>query len=244
MNRPRPAVAASGGKKASAFGLIGLLVGLSAGYAVGRFSTGTSVNPLSTAKGGSYQEGYDAAKKKIDDAHVFPPAPTQATFLNGTIKSVGASSLVVEVTMTSPNPLEVSTASATRTVNVSKDTKITKHEQKSPEEVKKEFDDFQKGLAAGGPPLDPPQSFKQVPIELGDLKAGDFVMMNADHDILKEASFAATGIDLITSAVVPPSAAANPSVAPNGVPAPSPPGQPAPSGSQGTTGAPPPTPAP
>lgn len=200
--RPAP-TAAPKGKKAALIGLVGLLVGLIAGYGAGRVSTGTPVNPLSTSKGGSYQDGYNAAKKKIDDAHVFPPAPTSATSLSGTVKSVGTGSLVMDVVISSPNPLEELSVPMERTVTLASAAKIQKESPKTPDEFQKEMDAYQKAAAAGGAPAAPPSTMKLVPISLQDLKAGDAVTVTADHDILREAAFSATEIDLSNQNAAP-----------------------------------------
>lgn len=238
-------MAAPKGRKAPIVGLLGLLVGLVAGYGAGRVSTGTPLNPL-TGQGGSYQQGYDAAKKKIDDAHIFPPTPTSLTVLSGTVKSVGAGSLVLSADISSPNPLDTLSVPAERTVTVSKDTKLMKQVPKSSAELQADFEAAQKAASNGAPPPAPPSVYKLVPITLADLKAGDAVSVMADHDILSEQAFTAVEIDLVSAMPTPsPSASANPSAstnangAPDGTPGPS--GQPAPNGTPGPTGAPPTT---
>jgi hypothetical protein len=198
-----PARPAPTGRKASIIGLLGLLVGLVGGYGAGRVSTGTPVNPLAEVKIGSYQDGYNAAKKKIEDSHVFPPAPTEAASLTGTIKSIGTDSIVLEVVITSPNPLDELNYPKERTVTLTSATKFEREAPKTPEEFQKDMDAFQKAAAAGGAPVTPPSSLKLEPIALQDLKVGDTVTVMADHNILPEASFQATEIDLSPTAVSP-----------------------------------------
>jgi len=198
-----PARPAPTGRKASIVGLLGLLVGLVGGYGAGRVSTGTPVNPLTNVLGGSYQDGYNAAKKKIDDAHVFPPAPTEATSLTGTIKSIGTDSIVIEVVIASPNPLDELNYPRERTVTLSSATKYEREISKTPEEFQKDMDAFQKAAAAGGAPVTPPSSIKLEPIAFQNLKVGDTVTVVADHNILPEASFQATEIVLNATAVSP-----------------------------------------
>lgn len=183
--------------KAAIAGIVGLLIGLVGGYGAGRVSTGTPINPLAApgSGSGSYQDGYNAAKKKIDDAHMFPPAPTSALSLTGTVKSLGSDSLVMEVSVLSPNPLDEMTVPKERTVTVTGSTKILKLITKSPNEFEKDLEAFQKAVAEGTPAT-APSNTKQVPISLQDLKAGDTVNVTADHDILKEVSFTAVEIDL------------------------------------------------
>ncbi len=222
-------------KKAGLMALASLAVGFVAGYGAGRVSTGTPINPLGSLGGGSYQDGYNAAKKKLEDAHVFPPTPTSATTLNGTIKSVGSDSLVMETALSSPNPLEELNVPMERTVKIAADTAIDRQVPKTQEELQKEVAKYQADLQAGkNVPL--PSPFKLEKIALSDLKPGDTVDATADHDILHEASFNATEIDLTTRATPP---APTPTGVPNGTAGPT--GQTVPNGTPGPTGTPPPS---
>lgn len=213
MDRSATAAPAPKGWKAPMAGLLGLLIGAVTGYGAGRVSTGTPLNPLSGSgetRSGSYQQGYDAARKKIEDAHLFPPTPTEALKLTGAVKSVGTDSLTVNVALGTMNPLDEIKAPAERKVAVTKDTKLSRQAPKSPTEMQKDFEAFQKAVLEGALPSAPPSSFKTEPITLADIKAGDTVTLTAGHDILNEASFTATEIVLTGTAAVQPAIAPPP----------------------------------
>jgi hypothetical protein len=154
--------------------------------------TGT-VNEKGSA---SYQHGYDAARKKLEDSHILPPSLTSATSLNGTIKSIGADSITIDVLTTSANPLDELKVPVSRKVTIAADTKFTRMTQKSPEQLQKDFDQYQKDIAATKSGATPPSPVTIETLTLVDLKVGDTVNVTADHDILKETSFTATQIDL------------------------------------------------
>lgn len=187
-------MAASAGRKLPIIGLVGLLIGLVAGYGTGRISTGTSIGSLSD-RNKAYQEGYDAAKKKVQDAHLFPAPLTRATILNGTVKSVGTDSLVVEVEIQSVNPLDEIDAPKERAVTVSSETKLTKQVAKSPEDLQKESAAFEKSLASDTP-IVTPDPFRLEDTTLDAIHAGDRVTLTADHDILTAPAFAVTAIQV------------------------------------------------
>lgn len=167
-------------------GLAGLAVGFVAGYGAGRVSTGTPINPLAPGAGG-YQAGYDAARKKLAESGLFPPAPTELRSLTGTVTEIKNSTITLSVDLRSLNPLEEIDAPKERRVTVTEDTKISRRVVKTPEELREEF-------AAREPGTPPPSPFKRIELKLEDLKAGDIVAVSADKNILSETSFEATEI--------------------------------------------------
>lgn len=168
-----------------------LVAGLVAGYGSGRLSIGSPVNPQ-----GSYQEGYDAAKKKLAESGLIPPALTELRSLTGTIKSVGSGSLVIEAPLRSPNPLEELNAPAERTVTLGTDVKIVKSERKDPVVFEKELQEFQKKNGQTPGASAPPSPFLEKTLSLQDLKVGDVVTVVAGENILMAASFTAGTVSL------------------------------------------------
>ncbi len=170
-------------------GLVGLAVGFVGGYGAGRVSTGTPLNPLAPGKSGGYQEGYDAARKKLAESGLFPPAPAELRSLTGTVKEIKGSTITLTVDLRSPNPLEEISAPKERLVTVAEDAKIRRRAPKTPAELQEEF-----AAREPGAPTPPPSPFKLVAVKLEEIKAGETVTVGADKNILSETSFAATEI--------------------------------------------------
>ncbi len=180
--RPRPTRV---GRKIPTSALIGLTAGLLTGYGIGRFSI-----PLAP----TYQEGYDAAREKLEKLHFFPSVPNETSILMGRIVSVGRDSLEFEVDLTVANPLEQLPGPAKRTVRITPTTKFYRIAQKSGEELQKEQQD---ALTAAGGDLTkyhPVNPSKEIPIPLSEVTAGSFAQISADHNILKESVFDATEV--------------------------------------------------
>ncbi len=179
--------------KKAALALAVLAVGFVAGYGAGRVSTGTPINPLSlSGNKGGYEEGYAAAAKKIADAGVLPPAPTEAFALRGTIISADAASIVFDADLRSSNPLQDLNGPTRRTAHLTAQTKIVRLEQRNAEELAAAEAEFEASLAAGKPGA-PPSPTKQIPMT-APLKAGDHVIVEAGSNVLPSASFDAVTI--------------------------------------------------
>lgn len=185
-----------------------LAVGLVVGYGAGRLTAGPSAGLLSL-KGGSYQEGYEAAKKKLADSGLFPPPPTESRVLNGTVKEVLPEGLMMEVALRSPNPLEEIDVPKTRTVLVSESTEIVSYEGKDPEQFRKELEAFQKKADASvTTQAAAPSPTVEKKLALKDLKAGDTVTVSASEDILTLVRF--TAVKIVVGPDIGPSEASAP----------------------------------
>jgi hypothetical protein len=147
--------------------------------------------------------------------------------LSGQIKSVGDSSFVLTTDLRSPNPLEPTTFPADRTVTLAKDGQVVRQTPLSPDEFQKQMAAFQKSMSSGTPGT-PPSPYKLEDISLKDLKVGDVVTVTADHNILPEASFAATKIVMSGSVGAAVGTAPAPLPTPVQIPAPAPVTAPAP----------------
>lgn len=217
--KPKTAAASGMGGKAL-LGVVGLAVGFVAGYGAGRVSTGTPINPL-TGRGGSYEEGYADAMRKVAESGLLPPSPTESTMISGTVKDVSGNRLTIEADLQAFDPLGLKGLPKERTVTVSASTKITSISEMSPEEAVAAQLAYEQALAAYepgpenlDPPPVPPSGFKEAAIALTDLKAGDRVTVTAAADILASASFEAVSIlrqpapsSLPTTAPAPPPSA-------------------------------------
>ncbi len=161
-----------------------------------------------------YQAGWDAARQKIADAHVFPQAAS-INSVSGTVVSVSGEELVMDATQVVTNPLEPQ-APTRRTVKVTSTTKIISQIAKTAEQLQSdqekfndEMDKFNADLRAGKtgltPPV-PPNTFETKDIKLADIAVGSQVMVTAASDITMAESFDAISIS-VSSAT---SAAATP----------------------------------
>jgi len=218
--------------------LVALIIGLAVGYGMGRVTLGPSTG---TGVKGTYEDGYNAAKAKLLQSGVFPPTMTEVKSLSGQVKSVGDNSFVLTTNLRSPNPLEELTAPADRTVTLASDAKVYRQTPLSPDEFQKEMAAFQKSMSSGEPGT-PPTPYKTEEITLKDLKVGDTVTVEADTNILSEASFAATKVTLNGTANAP--AGMAPAPIPVGAPLAPAPATAAPTPVVPPTQAPVPTPAP
>jgi len=198
---PRPAgevkPAEAGKTSAMRAGLVllaGLVVGFVAGYGAGRVSTGAVVGDKAMMKKGTYEEGFEAARMKLQESGFLPPAVTDIRTLSGSVKSVGDGSFVLESSFRNPNPLDEKKYPSERTVSATAETKIFRQEAKNPEEQQREFAAFQRALQQGQTGVVPPQPFNRVEIKLSELRPGDIVTATAAENILDAASFSATEI--------------------------------------------------
>jgi hypothetical protein len=180
--------------------IVGLIVGGVAGYGAGRVSVGPSAE--TPRQKGSYQEGYEAAKKKLAESGLFPPAPTETRVLAGKVISVDGNSLVIEVDLRSANPLEEFAFPKRRTVRITDATKIIEQVNKPTEEFQKELAKFQKD-SQGGRVATPPQPYIEKPVALGDLKAGQEISVISEVNILAALEFDASTIIVSNAGLVP-----------------------------------------
>jgi hypothetical protein len=199
---PKVPMAAANATRMATGIIVGLVIGALAGYGAGRVSVGSPGSPLSPKKG-SYEEGYEAAKKKLAESGLFPVQNTETRTLSGTVKEVRSDSLVLSVELRSTNPLEELDAPKERVVAIGTDTKIISRKQKLPEKFQEEVNRFQKALSSletGAVPPSPPEPFETVELALKDIVTGMTVSVTADVNILTLAEFTAKEIAVSDSA--------------------------------------------
>lgn len=178
--------------------------------------------------GSGYDAGYAAgmadAASKMEESGLLPPTLETKT-VTGTVVSIDASSMVLEVPQLVRNPLDTP-APTTRTVRLSSTTKYTELVPKSPEEVRKEIEAFtppKPGEENAVPPA-PPSPFTTKSLKLSDIAAGAMVSVTATTDILRAETFDAAEVQLVqrpnaqAGAPVTPDAGIPPAAAPAGAP--------------------------
>ena len=172
--------------------LVALIVGLVVGYGMGRVTLGPSSG---VGTKGTYEDGYNAARTKLLQARVLPPAMTETEILSGQITSIGDNSFILTSNLRSSNPLEELNAPAERTVTLGVGAKVYRQTTMTTTEFQKQLADYQAATKAGQP-MAAPAPYDVSEITFKDLQVGDSVTVAADHNILSEASFTATKVTL------------------------------------------------
>lgn len=186
--------------KTSAMKMALLLVGLA--LIGGSFFAGWKIGGQNENKKG-YDKGYADAKAKVEGANLFGTAALALLSLSGTITSVGDGFIDINVPQTVKNPLD-EPAPTTRRVNVTADTKIILEVAKTPTEIQKErekydkaFEDYretvQKQGDSGPIPL-LPQNSERKEVTLSELETGMSVTVISASDVTRTATFTATEI--------------------------------------------------
>ncbi len=184
----RPASPGAAGRlRIPVIGLVALAIGFIGGYGTGRASV-----PIAK----SYQEGYDAARKKVEALHVFPSAPKESTGLTGKVTSISDSSLEIDADLAGPNPFENMPGPIKRTVRISARTKTYRISLKSEETLRKERQAAATATNTGPLGFSPADPYMKTEIPASEISVGDIVRVGSDRDILQAAAFDATEIDI------------------------------------------------
>ncbi len=165
-------------------------------------------------KKGSYEDGYNAglalARKKLG----VPEDRVVQQLSNVVVKSISGNDIVVEF---NASVLDIfADGKVTRTVKLSDESSIERHESKSMDEVKKEYEEFEKKMKAlqkrseNGEGVDDemhefafPTSYTVKKMKIGELKVGDVVTVASEADISKSDVFEAKTVVLNVSHSVP-----------------------------------------
>jgi len=198
--------------------IIGFLGGLYLGE-TGKLSlfTGPSVSLIgqsgtqkTVVKNGSYEEGYqvalDFARNKLQNRGCSPIlGPDGLHFLyNAKVKSISGSDIVVEFDASQLDIFQEGLI--TKTVKVPDPFFINQRIPKPSDELKKEYDEYQKKMAEiqKNPeiaktqmPLTPPMPFTIKELNVKDLKEGDILDIQTKDDIAKTDTFEPSSIVLI-----------------------------------------------
>lgn len=145
-----------------------------------------------------YKDGFLAAREKFTKS---PPLPqnVEIKMVSGEIKTIGQDGLTMLVTSLDTDPL-VDGVSDTRTVAITKDTKIIKRVMLTPEEMNKRTQAWAAEGAKKGTP--PPAPFTDMAIKLSDLKVGMQISVTSDESLRLLESFTATTIVINQAAEV------------------------------------------
>jgi len=200
-------------------GVVLLVAGATAGY------LGAAGKCGPTGAGGGdkgYQAGYEAARKKVAETHMFPQ-PASMMNISGTVVSVSDNKLVMDTPQVILNPLEPQ-APTQRTVNVSSDTEIKSQvmkdeaqQQKDRAQFEAEMTKFNEALKSGktppAPPM-PPNAFEEKKIKISEIKTGAQIMVSSASDILLAETIDATAISVSSSGLGGPGTVIPPGMTP------------------------------
>jgi hypothetical protein len=145
---------------------------------------------------GSYQRGFDAAKKLVADSPMgamFFSSPADIMSISGTVTAVNGNSITIKTQST--NPFD-DPALLDRTITVNKDTKIVKVTMPDPKEMQAQMEAFTKAMKSGKAPATPPAlpQPKETTIEVSAITVGDTLTATSAENIKTAKTFTATEI--------------------------------------------------
>ncbi|HAS84529.1 MAG TPA: hypothetical protein DCS23_00425 [Candidatus Yonathbacteria bacterium] len=147
--------------------------------------------------GGTYQEGFNAAKKLVEESSfgMMLRTPDDTRTLSGTVTSVQGNRITIHTqTM---NPFE-DPALLDRTIIVTKDTKISKLTTKDPKVMQSETEAFMKMMQGDntGLPTMPPEPFVRAPSDIASIIVGTILNVTATENIKTLKEFTASEIQV------------------------------------------------
>lgn len=170
--------------------IISVVILVAVSFLIGTYS----IDKASIEKKG-YDAGYNAAwdkATKLIDSVKTPIFPIQEDIrlIAGTIKtiSLSGSSLTIEASPVSTNPLSEDSKPTVRTVKITPATKIVKMRPKTPEEIQ--------AMISQDRPLIPLAPFLEEETTFSQLKNGDRITVTSDKNIKKEMEIMALKIAL------------------------------------------------
>jgi len=193
-------------------------IGAFAGFKIGSVGPKFKSNPAAPNENDSFQAGWDAAKKKLEESRPALSGTAEIKTLSGQVEKVDGSNITLKIN-NALDPLADPNL-GTRIVATDSNTKFFQQTQKDQATYQKEMEDFNKkmqeqksaGKTAAAPPtnpeqpLTPPQPFEKKEISLADIKADQQVTVTSADNIKDAKQFKATEI---TVQFTPTASAAN-----------------------------------
>lgn len=142
------------------------------------------------------QSGGGLSRAQVEKVKKFFPVIEEMRSFYGTVNKIDNNTITLEIPESS-NPFDEWPTS--RRVTVANTTKIVRVSQKTVKEFQKEMEAYSPKV--GGDPLKytqvpPPNLNKEEIIKLSDIKVGDIISVEADHNIKNETQFTATKISI------------------------------------------------
>lgn len=173
--------------------IVGILLGAGASFIYLKQA------PVSVG-GGSYQAGFDAAKKLAEEGPLgmMLRTPDDIRTISGTVTAISGNQITIHTQ--SANPFDDPTL-LDRTITVTATTKITKISPVDPKVFQTEMTDYMKkmqGTKSPSQPLTPPASFTSTPATLASIAVGDTLNVTAIENIKTAKEFSASEIQIET----------------------------------------------
>jgi hypothetical protein len=178
--------------------IFGALIILAGGFWVGYFLNLQCPSAGTTNKESTFDDGWNAAKNKLDQSGLIRPEPTEIFTITGKITAITGNKISLKTDQVVTNPL-ADQAPTARTVTVPTGVKIIKSTTKTREELTAETAAYEKTLAElkpGAKPPSPPLPYAEEEIKLTDLKAGDTISITSDQNIKFATEIVATEIKI------------------------------------------------
>lgn len=171
--------------------IIGILVGAGASFVYFK-------QAYSSTTGNSYQDGFDAAKKRVLESPMSATlrTPDDIRTISGVVTAVNGNRITIHTQ--SMNPFEDPTLDD-RIIIVTADTKISKLSSKDPKVYQTEMNVFMKNMQSAKPssnPLIPPTLFTSTSAVVADIIAGSIISVTAGENIKSTKEFSASEITI------------------------------------------------
>ena len=164
------------------------------GMIIGATALGAYIKFAPVDESNTYQAGFDAAKKLVEESSIAPMLQTSEDIrsLTGSVTSVEGNRITLHVA--SMNPFEDKNL-ADRIVVVTADTKILKLTQKDPKTFQSEMNAFvKKSQDPDTAPSSPPAPVNQTEGTVADITSGDFLSITTAENIKSVKEFSASEI--------------------------------------------------
>lgn len=193
MDQQQPIMCASRTKEYIGVFLAGVLIGAGALYLY--------VGEASMDAENTYQAGFDAARKIVEESSIGPmiQATADVRAVSGTITAINGDRIAVRIQSMDPF---MDPALLDRTIIVAKDTSIVNLSPKDQEVMRAEMEKYMKSSQPGTPNL-PPDPFTRVNASLSDLAVGGVINVTVTENIKAIKEFTAREIQILSNATVP-----------------------------------------
>ena len=165
--------------------ILGALVILAGGFWIGYFLNLQYPSAGIINKESTFDDGWNAAKDKLEQSGLIRPEPTEIFTITGKITAISGNTISITADQVVANPL-ADQAPTERTVTVPARIKIIKSTSKTREQLSAEMTAYEKSLAELKPDTErpsPPLPYAEQEIKLTDLKAGDTISVTSDQNI-------------------------------------------------------------
>lgn len=172
--------------------------------------TEKTILPLTSQKNDTYQAGWQAAKKRLQESgylHIMNAETEDIKNISGAVQEINGNKLTIKIM-----PLEplADPSLDIRIVVVEENTKITLKEQKSSEIFNKEIEEYNKKMqdnlkerleeksASDSNIITPPSFFTEKKASIADIKTGMQIAVKAEQNIKEAKEFIASTVEIMS----------------------------------------------